>query len=120
MAIVGLTCVAPTAAIAATLPIEGTYGNDRGCRLARLGDYSEDDSARILTAEGLQTMVTYCSFDAVTPTPSGNHQVALTCASEGSGSEDNTTDKADVSGNPAQGYTVRFADGTTWGPLTKC
>jgi hypothetical protein len=120
LAMTALTCVAPAVAIAATLPIDGTFGNDRGCQLARMGDYSEDDSARILTADGLQTMVTACSFDAVTSLKAGGHAVVMTCASEGSGPEDNTTDKAEISGNPEHGYSIRFADGTTWGPLTRC
>jgi hypothetical protein len=120
VATIGLLLAAPCAVAAATLPIDGTYGNERGCRLARTGDYSEDDSARILTAEGLQTMVTACSFDAVTPLGASGNAVAMTCASEGSGPEYNTSDRAEIFGSPEQGYTVRFADGTTWGPLKKC
>jgi hypothetical protein len=110
----------PAAAAAATLPLEGTFGNDRGCRLARIGDYSEDDSACILTSEGLQTMVTYCSFDAVTQTPAGGHKVVLTCASEGSGPEDNVEDSAEISGDAISGYVVSFADGTVWEALKRC
>lgn len=120
MAIFVHACLAPAAAVAATLPIDGTYGNERGCRLVLIGDYSEDDSARILTAEGLQTMVTYCSFDAVMPMQAGGHAVGMTCASEGSGPEDNTSDKAEITGDAVAGYVVRFADGTTWEPLKKC
>ncbi|MBX9458331.1 MAG: hypothetical protein KL863_21220 [Rhizobium sp.] len=118
--LIALISAAPFSAIAATLPISGTYGNERGCRLARIGDYSEDDSARILTSEALQTMVTYCSFDVVTPTPAGGHKLALTCASEGSGPEDNIQDSAEISGDATSGYVVSFADGTVWEALKRC
>lgn len=118
--ILGMICATPAAASAATLPIEGTYGNEPGCVLARAGNYGEDDGARILTADSLQTMVTYCSFDEIGTYPDKRHHVAMTCATEGSGPEDNTAERADISGSPERGYIVRFADGTSWEALTRC
>jgi hypothetical protein len=44
----------------------------------------------------------------------------MTCASEGSGPEDNIDASAEISGDTASGFVVRFADGMDWGPLTKC
>jgi hypothetical protein len=119
-AMIGLACAAPLVSHAATLPIDGTYGNPAGCTLARTGNYGEDDSARILKPDSLETMVTGCSFTTVTPMPGGRHHVAMTCASEGSGPEDNYEDKAEISGDAASGYVVHFADGTDWEALKKC
>jgi len=118
--IIGLICAAPLPAVAAALPLSGTYGNPAGCTLLRTNNYGEDDSARILKPDGVETMVTGCSFDTVTDLPDGKHQVTMTCASEGSGPEDNYQGKAEISGDDAAGYSVRFADGTNWGPLAKC
>jgi hypothetical protein len=118
--ILAILCAAPAPATSASLPIDGTYGNLAGCTLARTNNYGEDDSARILKADGLETMVTGCTFTTVTPVPGARHQVAMTCASEGSGPEDNYEDKAEISGDAVSGYVVRFADGTAWEPLKKC
>lgn len=119
MAIIGLTCAAPAAATAATLPIDGTYGNASGCVHARTSNYGEDDSVRLITPDRLETMVTACSFDSVDPVP-GGYRVGMTCASEGEGPEENHPDKAEITGDARSGYTVRFADGSSWEPLTKC
>jgi hypothetical protein len=116
---IGLICAAPLSAIAATLPISGTYGNPAGCTLARTKNYGEDDSARILRPDGVESMVTACSFNTVTTLANGRHQVTMTCSSEGSGPEDES-EEADISGSTDAGYTVRFRDGTTWGPLVRC
>lgn len=118
--IIGLICAVPLSVIAATLPIDGTYGNPAGCILFKTNNYGEDDSARILKPDGIDTMVAGCTFNTVTALPDGGHRVTMTCASEGSGPEDNYEEKAEISGNDTIGYSVRFADGTDWGPLGKC
>ena len=110
----------PLCASAATLPIEGSYGNELGCRLARSGEYNPVEGVELLTPSEISTAVTLCSFDEVKPAPGNRYQVSMTCASEGSGPEDNSKDTAEISGSATGGYTVRFADGTTWGPLKKC
>lgn len=118
--IAGLICAAPLTASAASLPIDGTYGNEAGCKLALTGNYGEDDSAQIVTPDSLQTMVTACTFTKTSPAPGNRHQVVMTCASEGEGPESNIEDKAEISGDSVSGYTVRFEDGNSWGPLKKC
>lgn len=110
----------PLAASAANLPISGSYGNDLGCELARTGNYNPVDNVYLLTPQELSTSVTLCGFDAVKPGPDGVLMVRMTCASEGSGPEDNTKENAEITGTPESGYTVRFTDGTRWGPLGKC
>ena len=113
-------CAAPFAAHAATLPISGSYGNDLGCELARTGNYNPVDGVYLLTPNDLSSSVTSCSFDAVEQAPGDRHHVSMTCASEGSGADERTREKAEISGNNAAGYTVHFADGSSWGPLKKC
>ena len=118
--IITLFCAAPLTAVAATLPISGNYGNELGCQLARSGEYNPVEGVELLTPTELSTSVTLCGFDAVTTISESKFEVTVTCASEGSGPEDNTTEKAEITGDPATGYSVRFADGTSWGPLKKC
>lgn len=119
-AMIGLACAFPLAAHAVTLPFDGSYGNDLGCELARTGNYNPVDGVYLLTPNDLSTSVTLCSFDEVTPAPGDRLHVSMTCASEGSGPDDNSQEKVDISGNSADGYTVHFADGSSWGPLRKC
>jgi hypothetical protein len=102
------------------LSIDGSYGNDLGCELARTGNYNPVDNVYLLTPNELTTSVTLCGFDAVEPALDGVLKVRMTCASEGSGPEDNTTEEAEITSDPATGYSVHFADGTSWGPLGKC
>lgn len=118
--ITGLICAAPLAAAAATLPIEGTYGTELGCRVAKTGEYIESPDTYTLTSEGVGNAVTYCMFSSVKAGKDGRHSAELACSQEGSGEEGDFRAKADIEGTTEAGYTVRFADGTTWGPLAKC
>lgn len=118
--IIGLICAAPLPAAAATLPIEGSYGNELGCQLARSGEYDPVEGVELLTPTEISTSVSLCSFDKVQSAPDGPYRVSMTCAFEGSGPEDNTEETVEISGGPASGYTVQFTDGTSWGPLRKC
>ena len=118
--IFGLICAAPLTASAATLTLNGNYGSDAGCRVARTGSYEPNDDVFLLTPDSVGTAVTLCSFNSVQTAPDGGQKVTLTCASEGEGPEGNSQDKAEITGDPTAGYTIRFTDGSTWGPLTKC
>jgi len=120
IALTSMLYAAPLALAGESLPIEGVFGNEAGCKLALTGNYGEDDSARILTATSLDTMVTACNFDRIVAAPGSHFDVAMTCASEGSGPEDNYQDSADVSGDQDVGYFVRLKNGTAWGPLKRC
>lgn len=119
--IIGLICAAPlSAAAAATLPISGSYGNELGCRLARTGEYNPVEGVELLTPTEISTAVSLCIFKDILPAPGNRFHVSMTCSYEGSGPEDDTEDNAEISGDPDAGFMVRFADGTSWGPLTKC
>lgn len=112
--------LAPISVNAAALPIDGKYGSELGCRVAMTGEYIESNDTYLLTPESVGTSVSYCAFNSVTSAPGGRHVVSMTCSSEGSGPEGDTQEIAEISGDSVTGYTVRFADGTFWGPLTKC
>lgn len=118
LAIIGLTCAAPAATAAATLPISGDFGNDLGCELARTGEYNPVEGVYLLTPDRLATSVSVCLFETVRAAPSGGFDVSLSCGDEGDTEE--ARDSALITGNEAAGYTVRFANGTTWGPLRRC
>jgi hypothetical protein len=119
-AMIGLACAVPLAAHAAALPIIGNYGNGLGCELALTGNYNPVEGVQLLTPNDLSTAVTLCSFDMVQTEPGDRHHVKMTCASEGSGPEDNTKEEAVISGSAEKGYVVDFSDGSSWGPLSKC
>lgn len=112
-------CLAASHAGAATLPIDGNYGDQPGCEVARTGDYNPD-GIYLLTPEAINTSVSYCSFDAIRSPAAGSYDVDMTCGYEGSGPEENEKLKAEISGTASDGYTIRFEDGTTWEPLLKC
>ncbi len=118
--IVALICAAPLSAVAATLPIDGAYGNASGCALHTTNNYGEDDSAQILKPDGVATMVTACIFNTVTVLPGGKYRATMTCGFEGSGPEDNYDDTAEIAGSDTKGFSVRFGDGTDWEHLRKC
>jgi hypothetical protein len=118
--LIGMICAAPLAANAAMLPIDGNYGNAAGCQLAGDGEYNPDDMALLLTPSEINTSVSLCSFDQIHSDTDGSHSVSMTCAFEGSGPEENTTETTRISGAAATGYTIQFSDGTSWGPLIKC
>lgn len=115
-----LVVVAPLSVNAATLPIDGNYGTELGCRIARTGEYIESNDTQLLTPHSVGTSVSLCSFDSIEPTTDGGYKVDMTCSWEGEGPEGDIREKAEISGDPKAGYMIRFADGISWGPLKKC
>lgn len=119
-ALCGVALCLPGLAAGATLPISGSYGNELGCKLALTGEYNPVEGVELLTPTEMSTAVSLCTFKEIVSAPGNRLHVSMTCSYEGSGPEDDTEDKAEISGDPVAGYTVRFADGTSWGPLRKC
>lgn len=68
---------------AATLAIEGLYGNETGCRVAAGGEYTSDDKF-VLDAEGFEAHESGCEFVAVHPSRSGAELAIALCQGEGS------------------------------------
>lgn len=105
-----------SSASAATLPIEGSYGNDAGCRYARTNESEGADVFFLMTPETVTSAASYC--EVAKAETSGKDIVAiLACEAEG---ETGIT-QFPVRITPAnKAYTIKFDDGTTWGPLRKC
>lgn len=116
--ITSILCATPFAALAASLPIEGKYGNKSGCHYAKTEESSGDDDFLLLTPEDVRTSVAFCTFKSIDKTAGDTITATLTCADEGeSGDQDFV---ADVMGNGKDGYTVKFRDGSVWGPMKRC
>jgi hypothetical protein len=116
--IASVLCLAPVIASAASLPIDGKYGNQPGCHYAKTEESSGDDDFLLLTPDDVRTSVAFCSFKSIDKTTGDTITATLTCADEGeSGDQDFV---ADVIGNRKDGYTVKFKDGSVWGPMKRC
>lgn len=110
--------------VAAPTFLDGAYGSKEGCLYARTGESSGADSFFVLNDEGITTATAYCQFmGEATPTPQG-FTIRTRCTAEG---ETDTTTSGDAPAEEtvaldrsAAGYTIRFEDGTTWGPLAQC
>ena len=114
-----LLAAAPSVVVAATLPIDGTYGDKTSCEWAKTNEYSERDDVLLLSPDGVQTMMTACSFDSISKV-GALYKLAMTCGSEGEGPEGNYADSAELSGDAASGLMLRFANGSSWGALKRC
>jgi hypothetical protein len=112
--------------VAAPTFLDGAYGNKEGCLYARTGTSSGADSFFVLNDEGITTATAYCQFEgSATPTAKG-FTIRTRCTAEGetdSGASEGGDAPAQETvalDRSAAGYTIRFEDGTTWGPLAQC
>lgn len=106
-------------ALAANLPLKGSYGNADGCHYATTGESTGSDNFFLLTPEAVTTAVSHCEFKSVLTETAEGFVVSVACHDEG--------DPADEAGfeiniEPAgpDAYTLRLDDGSTWGPLALC
>ena len=116
--IMSILCVAPFSTSAASLPIDGKYGDKSGCHYAKTEESSGEDDFLLLTPEDVRTSVAYCSFKSIDKTVGDTITATLTCADEGESGEQDFV--ADVIRNGKDEYTVKFKDGSVWGPMTRC
>lgn len=114
-----LICAAPLSGQAATLAIDGKYGNKAGCRYAMTGDSDGSDDFFLLTPESLTTAAAHCEVETTGKSKAGEPIFAIfSCRAEG---EKNATDlPASVEQAGKEGYKIVFEDGTVWGPLKRC
>jgi len=110
-----LTMTAASDAGAQVPEIEGTYGAEGGCRVARIGDGEE--FAATLTKEAVTTFASQCTFKGNPRRIVGGFRTEALCDEEGE--EGQHTAMIDILRN-GDVYTVRFADGLEWGPFEKC
>jgi hypothetical protein len=119
MTLISFSAFAGAAYAGEKLPIDGVYGDATSCELHRTGEYSERGDKLVLSADGLASMMWACDFARIEKA-GDKTRVKLTCASEGSGPEDNYDDEAEISGDATAGFMVRLKDGGNWGPMKRC
>lgn len=110
--------VLPAVLLAAEPPLDGSYGNTDGCLYDRTGDTNGSDNFFLMTAQAITTSASYCEFKTVDASTADGFRATVTCQEEGS--EDGSDFKLAVSRSGTDAYTIKFDDGTTWGPLQRC
>ncbi|MDQ0136831.1 hypothetical protein J2T08_004770 [Neorhizobium galegae] len=95
--------------------IEGTYGAEGGCRVAKTRD--PEEFAATLTGQAVTTYASRCTFKGTAKRIVGGFRTEALCDEEGE--ETQHTAMIDILRN-GDVYTVRFADGLEWGPFEKC
>jgi hypothetical protein len=114
-----LVCSAPLAVSAASLPIEGEYGNKAGCLFAKTGESTGEEDFILLTPKEIRSAVSLCEIKSIDKTAGNKIGVTLSCADEGEAG--NIPLHADVIRAGGKNiYRVDFSDGTSWGPFKKC
>lgn len=106
-------------AIAAELPIKGSYGNKDGCDYAMTGESTGSDNFFLLTSEAVTTASAYCTFKEVHEDPDNGFTVTATCEEEG-GNEKQAPFEIDIDRAGPDSYLLKIDDGSTWGPLALC
>ena len=113
--LIALHLLSATSAIGATF-LDGAYGEKEGCHYSRTGESSGADVFFLLNDEGITTSTAYCAFSGTPEKTSSGFRVNTQCESEG---EKGDREMVDLT-KSTKGYTIRFKDGTSWGPLPKC
>ena len=116
--IASLLCAAPFAASAASLPIDGKYGNKAGCLYAKTGETTGEDDFILLTPEDIRSAVAFCEIKSVGKAAGNKISTTLSCADEGEAGNMNLS--ADVIRTGPDSYRIAFSDGTSWGPFERC
>jgi hypothetical protein len=112
--LLGIAVSGPAAAAAI---VDGSYGDEEGCRYAETGDTSGSDIFFLLDAKGVTTAVSYCEFKGEGKTIGSATKVAAECHEEGY----EAITPYELMLTPGNGgYTVGFPDGARWGPLMRC
>jgi len=101
------------------LPLKGSYGNKDGCAYAKTGESTGSDDFFLLTSETVTTAASYCEFQKVLKSAKGSFRATMACQEEG-GDEAGTSFEIDVTPSGKDTYTLKFDDGTVWGPLKLC
>ncbi len=107
------------AAIAAELPIKGSYGNKDGCDYAMTGESAGSDNFFLLTSEAVTTASAYCTFKSVHEDADDGFTVTASCEEEG-GNEEQAPFEIDIDRAGPDSYLLKIDDGSTWGPLALC
>lgn len=106
-------------AIAAELPIKGSYGNKDGCDYTMTSESTGSDNFFLLTSEAVTTASAYCTFEEVHEDADDGFTVTATCEEEG-GNEEQAPFEIDIDRAGPDSYLLKIDDGSTWGPLALC
>jgi hypothetical protein len=104
---------------AATLDLDGVWGNEAGCKYVKEGQ-SEDDSYVVLKADGVQSYGTGCDWVQVLPNKDGAQLAIGICGYEGEGGLGSETFViAPDMGDPTL-TKIYTGSGDTWAEVRKC
>lgn len=110
-----LPMLIPIEAMAAKF-LDGAYGQEDGCHYAKTGESSGADLFLLLNDDGITSSTTVCAFSGTPEKTKSGFKVETQCQSEEEKGQKETVDLT----RSAEGYTIKFKDGTRWGPLPKC
>ncbi|WP_411035672.1 hypothetical protein [Shinella sp. BYT-45] len=113
--LLGIVLAGPAGAAADI--VDGSYGDQEGCRYAETGESSGADFFFLLRKDGVTTAASHCEFKGEGRKVGGATVVPAECHEEGS---DEPTSHELTLTPDSGGYTVSFPDGTRWGPLMRC
>ncbi|CAN7516885.1 hypothetical protein LJR030_005306 [Rhizobium sp. LjRoot30] len=108
----------PSLAGAETLPIEGSYGDERGCVFARTDDPEDHGEFKLLTHEFVRTFASLCLFQTVQAGADGRFSATASCGNEGEGGD--WPESIEIIPNGKNSYNVVFKDGQRWEALARC
>ena len=111
--LITLTAIVPAQAAGF---LDGAYGNREGCKYAKTGESSGADEFFLLNDEGITTAVSVCSFKGKASKTADGFTINAQCDAEGEIGPEGSVHLT----RTQKGYTVKFEDGTEWGPLPKC
>ncbi|SCX14331.1 hypothetical protein DSM25558_1840 [Agrobacterium sp. DSM 25558] len=96
--------------------LDGAYGEKEGCTYSKTSESSGADEFFLLNDEGITTATAFCAFSGKPAKTATGFKITAQCESEGEKGSKETVNLT----KSAQGYTITFKDGTSWGPLAKC
>ncbi|WP_421481061.1 hypothetical protein [Agrobacterium rosae] len=96
--------------------LDGAYGEKEGCTYSKTGESSGADEFFLLNDEGITTATAFCAFSGKPAKTATGFKITAQCESE----EDKGRKETVELKKSADGYTINFKDGTSWGPLPKC
>jgi hypothetical protein len=111
-----LLCLAVVSVQAREIFPDAAYGNTEGCRYSNTGEPSDSDDFFLLNNEGVATAASFCAFSGPAKKTSTGYARRVICEEEGEKTPEDVM-HFDLS---SEGYTIRFGDDISWGPLARC
>ena len=118
-AIAAVLAMSVPASADSTLPLDGTWGNEAGCKFAREGA-SEDDTYVVLKADELQSYGTGCEWVQVFPGKNGAQAALGICGYEGEAGLGAEIFVIAPDASDTSKLTISKGPGDPWGVVQKC